>query len=88
MRSIMDVIRNFKLRWAEELEDLAIAKACQDVVDRFNTQSGRDPSNLLLADPARQHRLRASVAPGKDTVHGGGVLQSQDAVETSCRGVN
>ncbi len=30
MRSIMDVIRNFKLRWAEELEDLAIAKACRD----------------------------------------------------------
>jgi hypothetical protein len=30
MRSITDVIRNFKLRWTEELQGPAIAKACRD----------------------------------------------------------
>ena len=30
MRSITDVIRNFKLRWTEELQAPAIAKACRD----------------------------------------------------------
>ncbi|MDP6555894.1 MAG: hypothetical protein QGG71_14590, partial [Pirellulaceae bacterium] len=30
MRSIMDVIQNFKLHWTEELKGPAIAKACRD----------------------------------------------------------